>query len=377
MIVDYILGFKLNKKFGHSKATEEKIQFLEQNNQVSHLRIFSHDQFKTNKRMVGVILQDLHYAIHLLKGNRPDVIQIRGEYYFLILILAKIFKIPVIREIHSDTFEELILHYPERANQLKYRIINIFRNIILNGSTGVIFNHPDLEKHFRKKYLKGKVKSTSVYNGTDTENFVPFEEDEVKKTRAELGLKQELKYLLFIGSVSKWHGVDILIKSFGSILDDPTLADYRVLIVGGINPTYIDYLKSIGHKNIEFVGLVDKSIAVKYMNISHFCLLPVNNIRVSPGSPLKLYDYCSCGKYVLTQEKVTGYSDILDKYGIGGTCDFSDPQSIIDALLRIENNNLINKKQASKTRSVAIENFSWHDVVGNWVEFYKRCLEHV
>ena len=51
------------------------------------------------------------------------------------------------------------------------------------------------------------------------------------------------------------------------------------------------------------------------------CLLPVKNNRISPGSPLKLYDYISNNKPVIAED-IIGYSDEVLKYNFGLSVNF-------------------------------------------------------
>ncbi len=65
------------------------------------------------------------------------------------------------------------------------------------------------------------------------------------------------------------------------------------------------------------------------------CLLPVKNNRISPGSPLKLYDYIAKKKYVLTQSDLLGYSDEVEKYGFESVVDFKNSSEVANFFVEL------------------------------------------
>ncbi len=143
-----------------------------------------------------------------------------------------------------------------------------------------------------------KKPSIYSYNGCDPEAFYPID---MLTCRTSLGLNPVLNYYLFIGSLSKWRGVDLLINIFKNGMSENEI----LFILGNSSHAYGAELKSFaaGAANIIFHDEVDSSLVVKYINAADVCLVPVKPILKSLGNPLKLYDYIACGKPVIGQGK--------------------------------------------------------------------------
>ena len=91
-------------------------------------------------------------------------------------------------------------------------------------------------------------------------------------------------------------------------------------------------------------------------------------IKISPGSALKLYDYFLHKRFVITQDKLNGYSDEVLKYGYGTLVDFKS--SKLSALKII---NKIKKLEKKKILNSHIKEFSWNKRMTSWI----NCLKNI
>ena len=140
-------------------------------------------------------------------------------------------------------------------------------------------------------------------------------------------------------------------------------------IVGGKDPQYTKLLnKQVKNNNIYFHDAVDTQKANLFMNAADFCLLPVNNVRLSPGSPLKLYDYISCGKPVIAQSTMLGYSDEVERYDLGYTVDFTNTDMAANFLAN-ELDVTKGKDFLANNRRVAETEVSWKQRMIQWLNF--------
>ena len=140
-------------------------------------------------------------------------------------------------------------------------------------------------------------------------------------------------------------------------------------MVGGKNNTYFNTLKDeYKSDNIIFTGQVPIKKAKYYINASLICFLPTSNNRTSPGSPLKLYDYIACGKPIITQKETNGYSDIIDRYDLGITCDFNKTNNAVEKINSFYKNLNINYYKKNN-REVAENKLNWSNVIDKWLDF--------
>lgn len=370
-LVDYTVDFSLEGQSGKSKATFDKVQAFKQ--LVHRLNVSSVTDLATSRprRFWQMVQSEMRYLFELIRRReKPDVIFSRTFMCFGAFLGGKLFNIPVIREIHADFLDEARLLYGTRGPIAWFaRLMQRYMLFFFKRSDGLIFNNPRLADYYRHN-LNVSTPSVTVYNGANTSEFFPLPKEDVLQR---LGLESGKKYLVFVGSVSPWHGVGRVLEMQQHLLN--LRDDTVLLVVGGAEGERGDEISSrFGKpKGVSFVGRVDKKQAMLYINAATVCLLPVEDNRISPGSPIKLYDYISCGKAVVAQAKTPGYSDVVEQYGLGITCDYREPADAakrIDVLL----NELDSASVRKHNRTVAETELSWSRVAEQWLLFASEVL---
>ena len=152
-----------------------------------------------------------------------------------------------------------------------------------------------------------------LYNGgsepNNNKNIINF--------RSSLNIDDNTIILAFTGSVASWHNIEDLLdlqKEFKRNNDD-----IQIIVGGG----RVDTLKN----DVINLTPLDEDGCESLILCSDACLMPVNENRISPGSPLKLYQYLLASKPVITQENVIGYSDEVLKYKAGIEVNFKDKKN--------------------------------------------------
>jgi len=369
MEIDYILSFKLKRSSsGKEKASSEKIKYLQK---LSNLHPYTLDTVSSSEsfKNVKMIFLDLYYLVHVIFGRRrkPDIIISRSNFHFGPFMISKIYKIPLINEVHGDILDEGKTLFKDSF--LKRNLGFLWHHywlFFLKRSDGLIFNNSLLEKHYKDHYLSKTALTVTIHNGCDTEFFYPIDKDEA---RCYLGLQKDIYYLLFIGSISRWHGVENLLETARYINQKADDRAIKLLIVGGYDEDYLHKLKQrYDSANIIFIGERPKDDAFYYINAADLCLLPVNDIRISPGSPLKLFDYAACGKPIISQRCTVGYSDIIEKYKLGISCDFTNHRDAASVILQF----LLDYNEVEykcNNREIAEKYLSWEIIIKKWLEF--------
>ncbi len=357
MNVIYIVDYPVNGNSGKQKATREKSNALSNNDSIDKF-IFISDKPRKGlfSKVFGKIFFDISTAARILPQKNFLVIQ-RVLFLPLTRVILYFKGIKVISEYHADLQEEIPLMNKSTLQKLLLKVAARFYNFNFHISHGIIYNHPFLKDKFDAIYKKPSIYS---YNGSNYEEYYPLKQNIARK---ELQINPEASIFLFLGSVSQWHGVDYLIDAFN---EEPLDNNQNIwlYIVGAKENEYTSHLKkNISNDRIIFVPPVDTKKANHYINASDFCLLPVKQVRTSPGSPLKLYDYISCGKPVITQENLPGYSDEVDNYSLGYSINFTNKISAakdiyavyerydeVKSLFFLKNNRAIAKNKVSWER---------------------------
>jgi len=361
--IDYFVTVDIDGLYGKEKATKEKVECLKLFSNSFELYSLKRQEKHLNNIIAFIILELKYIKNIFFRLRLPNIIFCRSYIGIAPLIVSKIYKIKLIHEIHAEFFDEAKILYKNNVFKLLLaKLIHQIQLFVYKNSTGLIFNNELLEKHFKRNY-KLKNRTITITNGCNTKTFFPSEMSNSKK---ELGLDNKKKYLLFIGRINIWHGIEKILSIFLKIKTD----NISLIIVGDSHDKkYIQKLKNnYQNDNIIFVGKVDHSKALLYFNASELSLIPTNNVRVSPGSPLKLFDAIACGKPVAVQQNTTGYSDIVKRYKLGMTTDFNDPIKASDDISEFINNLSIKNYEANN-RDVAENIFSWDKIIKRWIDF--------
>jgi glycosyltransferase involved in cell wall biosynthesis len=362
--IDYVVSININGSSGKEKGTREKADRLYQKGK--SVRIFSlkNDIKNPLKKLFSFVWIELKYlSTSIFSSIKPDVIFTRSFFGFGTWLSGKINNIPVIREVHADLWDEAKILYDNKIVLWFFRILHRIDLFFIRTANAVIFNNNKLERHFIDRYdLKNN--TISISNGCDTKRFYPII---TAKARKSLGLDQRKKYLLFIGEVSKWHGVEYLLEIQKEIKEQ--CSDIILLIVGGGNNSQVEELREkYSMENIHFIGMVKYETALLYINACDVSLIPVNDIRVSPGSPLKLFDSIACGKPVITQKNTLGYSDIVKKHKLGTVCNFKKPKIASQKILNFLDS-YDSDFYCQNNRNIAEIELEWDCIIDQWLTF--------
>lgn len=354
MNVEYLVGFDTGEENGKAKGTSEKADYIRQK-----FDEFSLISPETSRLPRVSFLFELFYVISISRRNcKPDAIILRTYFPSVVILFTSIFGIYTILDVHAKKSEEIsFLNSPVKYVGLF--ISHLDTVVASNFSSGTVFNNPILLDYW-KCYIFTNTTLGSVYNGSDPRKFY-----RVKKSsaRSRLDIKTSKPIYLFVGSVSPWHGVE-------KILCAADLIDRGIVyVVGGRGRYYHQIKDKYGSSNVVFTGRVSNKKAMLFMNAADVGLLPVNNYRVSPGSPLKLFDYLLCGLPVITEHNTTGYSDVVRRAPAGKCISYDDTS----VLARTMQNSTVNRTVREEISQWGLRNVSWVVRAKQWFDFVTKC----
>lgn len=347
----YLCDFDLSKGAGKDRATRQKLNALK--SKISRLKVISNNFKSSFLRLLAVLFLDVKALTYLLI-KRPDWFISRGYAGGLSLLVAKALGILTIREVHANALEESsLLPYKGFKLWVIKNMANLTHKIDMSADVR-IFNHPDLLEWYQKSGLAGP-RDFYTYNGYDPESKCSISKSNARKI---FGFEKDDRVLVFVGAASKWHGVDYLVQlqsEFNSHGDN-----VKIVFGGGS-------IAEFDHEGIclSFSPLGDEGCA-QLVRAADFCMLPVKANRVSPGSPLKLYDYIVNERFILAQSDTNGYSDEVERFSVGAPIDFTDSVSARKQIL--------SAFQADWSRKYPMCPVSWSDRMDEWVEGIERKI---
>jgi len=260
----------------------------------------------------------------------------------------------------------------ERGKLLNYpRFVNSIGNCAQVGAAKRVDYNRVVTKGIADLLIAAGVSKSKIFiagNGSSPELFKPLSRNETLK---KLHLDQRYFYVGFIGSLEKWQGVDILIKSIYLLRD---LEEMKLLLVGeGSERAYLEQLAKQLQvaERIVFVGKVPSDEVPFWINVSDICCYtPIKERNNKVGvSPLKIREYAMCGKPIVAS-KIKGLEEI-EENGFGILVSSENEKEFAGAVRRLYKNHELLLKLGIKAREYALENYSWNPIVRT---IYERLI---
>ncbi len=285
---------------------------------------------------------------------RPDYLYFRETSSFIPLTVSKLCHIPLTIEVNGWVLEEL-----RQTGYSPWKIAYMRLNQRLNFGycERIIPVSEGLKNLICANYPVKSAKVISIANGTNPEVFRPLPKSEAL---AKTGLA-DAPTVGFIGSCYHYHGVQYLIQAAPLILEK--MPQVRFVVAG--DGAQLEEWKALSrqlnvNESFTFTGKVPFEMAPYFINSFDICVAPWNvDLLPKVGlSPMKFFDYLSCGKPVIVSP-VYGVVELIDKYHCGIICDVKKPkifaQAIIDLLSDQNRRELLGKT----AREIVIKHFTW------------------
>jgi glycosyltransferase involved in cell wall biosynthesis len=255
--------------------------------------------------------------------SRPDVLYTRLQTMEWVATLLKcVFPFKYVVEVNGLAPVEM------KINSVSggwIAFVTLMERIIYKLSDQVVVPSVLIRDYLCRNYGVKKDSVLVVSNGANPEYSRPMDKTEC---RNQLGLLPDGNYLVFVGSLKKWHGIDRLVPLMPSLVEDnPGL---HLLIVGDGEKReslkqWIDE-KRMG-RNITLAGRVPFEKVPVYINAGDVCLAPYFEERLNETgiSPLKIFEYMACGRPIITNP-VGGLDVLFREYEIGVMVHSMNPQ---------------------------------------------------
>jgi len=174
-----------------------------------------------------------------------------------------------------DCFDE---HLGWKGYYLKSTVKKIERDLLQLADVSIFSASKLLEN--KGEYAK---KSLLILNGTDYEHFYMLPNHS----------RNYNKIILYSGVISHWFDVELIEHCI------QTLQDFTFWFVGPDRGSYLSYLCKL--KNVKYFGLIKYENLAKYYHESSVCIIPFKVDKlIESTNPIKLYEYLSAGKPVVT-----------------------------------------------------------------------------
>lgn len=307
-------------------------------------------------RAVYVFISALIVLVRQKK--RVDVIYRRHTLFNSEYILARMFRIPLIKEVNGLVTDDIEMM--GWGNKISLRIMGIIEKYNMRKADKIIVITQGLKETLCKDYGIPSDKIAVIPNGTNIDLFRPMD---TQVARDRLNLDKKYSYICFVGAFNMWSGIENIAKAAPMVLYE--CPNTRFLFIGdGVRrQELLSFAKQIDIVDkIIFTGMVPYQEVPLYINASDICVCPggenFRNNRVGGGSPLKLPEYMSCAKPVIVGSLVELSEEIMHS-GSGIIVDIGSAEDLAKACIFLLKNDEARKEMGEKGRKVAIEKYSW------------------
>jgi len=270
------------------------------------------------------LLRAVVASVRLCRNNDYDFIYHRHDLFGSGVPSTLVADCPLILEVNGSSLKEHSLR--GSISGLTARYLDRYERYVVSQADRIICVSPKLASEFAARGVP-RCRLFVVENGCDTDQFAPI--DDAKRR---LDMRDDMHYVGFVGSLSRWHGLERLIETVPLVLDEQPCT--RLIIVGDgpRRQLLTDLVTDCGLEDkVEFVGSVPHNRVPLYM--SAFDVGTVLKHPSVPGSPLKLYEYLACGTPVLATNDED--FELLVDNGAGRLVEYNNLNDIADGLLSL------------------------------------------
>lgn len=315
------------------------------------------------------------YFIASFLSINADVVYIRlSSFTFASVVAARLTGKKYVMEVNGVKRDEILVsHKKSLIRFLSIFFVSLLERFSYSPASAIVAVTHGIRDSIIRTYNIQSSKISVISNGANVDLFKP-----VPGARYTLGYNQNVTLIGFVGNLYAWQGVECLLRAIPELMKhDSTI---HVVIVGtgaeevALKQTTRD-LKV--EKHVTFTGVIEYKKIPLYINAFDVCVAPWIAERNSAIglSPLKLYEYLSCGKPVVAS-RIVGIVDILKENDVGLCVPPDDYYSIAQAVISLLNNPHRMHEMGQRGRDLVVEKYSWKVTAEKVLHCLKRAVEH-
>jgi glycosyltransferase involved in cell wall biosynthesis len=195
-----------------------------------------------------------------------------------------------------------------------------------------------------------------IRNGVDEDRFHPQPH---RPARTALGLPAEGPYIGFVGGFFPWHGLETLIEAVPFVHAKVPSATFLLVGEGQTKFALEQLVQQQGlAERVRFVGRADWARVPTWIAACDVCVVLHRQTRSYPGDSMKLWEYLSCGRPVVTTIG-PGYGEIVEAIGCGLAAKPGHASDVARQLIRLLEDPDERMKMGERGRMAVIQAHTW------------------
>lgn len=305
-------------------------------------------------------------ASRLFSQNKPlAVIQYHDPFDFSGALLATIFNIPLIIDVHNVNFLELSYWY---KHHLAY-FIKLAENICMTRADLILTISEELRDIVKGMAPKGKQIIVKP-NGVNVDHFKPLGKG--KDVREKYGIKAEV-IVGYAGSFDITHGLDVFAEAIEILSEKNDRIHFLLVGRGAKNLEIKSFVeqKKLGSR-VTMVGDVPHYEIPVYLDACDI-LIALYTHPDFFNSPLKILEYMAMEKAVVATSQGQ-IAKMIDHREQGVLIDLKDKNSLVDAITLLADNKDMRIKVGKKARKKVMENYTWKMTAEKIIKAYRDII---
>jgi glycosyltransferase involved in cell wall biosynthesis len=236
----------------------------------------------------------------MLRKNRYDLLHTHEEASFFGILLAKVFRVKHLYDMHSSLPQQLGNFQYSRLKML-VRLFDWLERKVLRSCNGLITICPALEEHARG--INNRVPHVMIENVASELSWDQAQDDPGEDFRVKYAVEGK-KIILYAGTFESYQGIDLLIDSAEQVLK--RRQDVFFWLIGGRKEQVRQYQKKIDRLGLsQFFGLTGTRPPGEIPHAVRLCHVLVSPRTSGTNTPLKIYAYLRSGKPIVATNLYT------------------------------------------------------------------------
>jgi len=258
-----------------------------------------------------------------------------------------------------------------KGNWLLGKALRAIETNNLNHASIVVVISTVLRKLILENYSIPADLVVVFHNGANTDFMRPLPGAD---SRRRYGIDETDFVIGFVGHLHPWQGIDEMLEVMGRLL--PLQPDVR-LVVAGTSKDLGKYQRLAARlkvaERVHWLGSVDYERIPEVISTFDVAAAPGDTregVRFEMRSPLKVYEYMSCGKPV-----VAGRLQAIESYFEDNQAGFMVTRGSVDEMVEAISWLAQHRDQAKKiganARQIAVNEFSWQSIAASILDCYR------
>lgn len=297
-------------------------------------------------------------SILITNQIKPDVIHAHlNEGALIGKICSWLFGIPMVFDVQGEFTSEIRAHkfmkdYP-RLHKVIYKVASIVEKFSYKTADALLVNSNFMSNRLQKSLGIRKEAIFVVPDAAGLPSSISL--NELESLRKGLNIPEKKKIVVYLGLLTEYQGVDLLLKVIKSISEKRD--DVHFLIMGYPNEERYKRISedlSIS-QYITFTGRIPYSDIYKYLALGTIAVSP-KSLDLGGEANIKIYNYIAAGLPSVVFDYLVN-REILGDLGIYARP--KDPISLENGLTRLFDDDELRLSLVEKLKAIEIEKYGW------------------